>query len=76
MGTWLNVFYPAKGTFVTVKVTDRGPWIRGRILDLSEQAAQSLGLKASGLGYVKIEPVNIIRRLQWTPSNTVTKPKP
>lgn len=55
LGTVLLVSYPSKRTFVRVVVTDRGPWIKGRILDLSERAAQTLGLKPYGVGRVLIE---------------------
>ena len=54
-GTMLMVKYPAKGTSIIVRVNDRGPWVRGRIIDLSEQAAKSLGLR--GLGYIEIVPL-------------------
>jgi rare lipoprotein A len=63
-GTLLMVKYPAKGTFVVVRVNDAGPWVKGRILDLSERAAQSLGLRAYGVGYVQIAPVHLWRS-QW-----------
>jgi rare lipoprotein A len=56
LGTLLMVKYPRKGTFVVVRVTDRGPWIKGRVLDLSERAAQTLGLKPYGVGTVEIKP--------------------
>jgi len=59
LGTLLLVKFPKKGTMITVKVTDRGPWIKGRILDLSEHAAEVLGLKPYGVGYVEAEPVRI-----------------
>ncbi len=59
LGTLLYVKYPAKGTFVVVRVNDRGPFVRGRILDLSEQAAQCLGLKPSGIGQVVITPLHL-----------------
>ncbi len=61
MGTLLLVKYPAKGTFVMVRVNDRGPWISGRILDLSERAAQILGIRVQGLGQVTITPVHLWR---------------
>jgi rare lipoprotein A len=57
-GTYLGVTYGDKR--IVVKVTDRGPFIEGRILDLSKAAAQALGI--SGIGTVKIEvlePENI-----------------
>ena len=64
LGTLLMVQYPTKGTFVVVRVNDTGPWVKGRILDLSERAAQSLGLRAHGVGYVQVAPVHLWRS-QW-----------
>jgi len=58
LGTLLMVKFPSKGTFVVVRVNDRGPWIKGRILDLSERAAQTLGLRPYGVGQVLIAPIN------------------
>ena len=49
-GTWLYVSYEGRG--VIVRINDRGPYIRGRIIDLSAAAAQAIGL---GLGWVEIE---------------------
>jgi len=37
-----------------VTVTDRGPYIHGRTLDLSKGAADAIGLTASGVGRVKV----------------------
>ncbi|WOJ88069.1 septal ring lytic transglycosylase RlpA family protein [Methylocapsa polymorpha] len=39
---------------VTVRVNDRGPFIRGRCLDLSQGAASALGLARAGVGVVRI----------------------
>lgn len=61
LGTLLMVKYPAKGTFVMVRVNDRGPWVHGRILDLSEKAATVLGLKPYGVGQVEITPIHLWR---------------
>ena len=44
-GTKLKVTDPKTGKSVIVKVNDRGPYIHGRILDLSEAAAKSIGNK-------------------------------
>jgi rare lipoprotein A (peptidoglycan hydrolase) len=41
---------------VIVRVNDRGPFIPGRILDLSLGAAQQLGMVRQGLANVRIEP--------------------
>jgi rare lipoprotein A len=54
-GTMLRVRYPKKGTEVTVRVNDRGPHKEERILDLSEGAAEALGLKADGVGEVWLD---------------------
>jgi len=59
MGTLLNVYYPRTHVTVTVRVNDAGPWVKGRILDLSERAATVLGLKGQGVGYVEISPVHL-----------------
>lgn len=60
LGTLLMVRYPRKGTFVVVRVNDRGPWVKGRVLDLSERAAQTLGLKPYGVDRVIIEPFHVV----------------
>jgi len=50
----LNVFNPANGRSVVVRVTDRGPFIRGRIIDLSWRAAKELGIIAQGVAMVVV----------------------
>ncbi len=50
-GTWLKVSFNGRSVFV--RINDRGPYVGGRILDLSYAAAQSLGL--DGIGYVTAE---------------------
>ncbi|MCR5130190.1 MAG: septal ring lytic transglycosylase RlpA family protein [Prevotella sp.] len=56
-GTMLRVKNPANGKEVVVRVTDRGPFIRGRIIDLSWGAAKKLGIIAQGVAMVEIEPI-------------------
>lgn len=51
LGTWLYVTFQGRG--VVVLVNDRGPYIGGRVLDLSHAAAQALGI--SGLGWIKAQ---------------------
>jgi rare lipoprotein A len=58
LGTYLEVTYPRTGITVLVRVTDRGPWVKGRVIDLSERAATTLGLKQRGLGEVEIQPLH------------------
>ncbi|WP_096586635.1 septal ring lytic transglycosylase RlpA family protein [Calothrix sp. NIES-2098] len=54
-GTRVRVTNTRNGRSVVVSITDRGPYIRGRILDLSAGAARILGMMGSGVAPVKIE---------------------
>jgi rare lipoprotein A len=54
-GTRLQCEY--RGRSVTVTVNDRGPFIRGRVLDLSVGAARVIGLIGAGVGRVSCEEV-------------------
>jgi rare lipoprotein A len=45
------------GRSVIVKINDRGPFTRGRIIDLSPRAADALDIKAAGVATVVIEPM-------------------
>jgi rare lipoprotein A len=45
------------GRSVIVKINDRGPYARGRILDLSPRAADELGMKRAGVAAVAVEPL-------------------
>ena len=54
-GTLLKVTNPANGKEVIVRVTDRGPYVKGRIIDLSVRAARELGIIAQGIAPVTVE---------------------
>jgi len=54
-GTRVKVTYLATGKSVVVEINDRGPYVRGRIIDLSAAAAKAIGLYANGIGKVRIE---------------------
>ena len=54
-GTLLKVTNPANGLSVIVKVTDRGPYVKGRIVDLSVRAAKELGIISQGIAPVIVE---------------------
>ncbi len=56
-GTILKVTYPVTKKSVTVRVTDRGPFVKGRDLDLSFGAASKIGLVKNGVGKVKVTVV-------------------
>ena len=55
MGTTVRVTNLANGQSVTVRITDRGPFVNGRVLDLSEGAAKQIDLYRMGVAKVKIE---------------------
>lgn len=59
-GTKLRVYNPANGRNVIVRVTDRGPFVRGRIIDLSWRAAKELGIIAQGVALVTVQRVDDI----------------
>ena len=54
-GTLLKVTNPANGLSVIVKVTDRGPYAKGRVVDLSVRAAKELGIISQGIAPVIVE---------------------
>lgn len=56
-GTLLKVTNASNGKEVVVRVTDRGPHTRGRIIDLSWGAAKELGILNRGVAMVKVEVV-------------------
>ncbi len=55
MGTTVRVTNLATGQSAIVKITDRGPFVSGRILDLSLGAAKATGLYRMGVAKVKVE---------------------
>lgn len=55
-GTMLRVTY--QGRSVVVRVNDRGPFIKGRTIDLSLGAARAIGLTGAGVGHVTVERLN------------------
>jgi peptidoglycan lytic transglycosylase len=54
-GAVIRVTNLANGRMVKVRVNDRGPYARGRILDLSAAAAEGLGMSRDGIARVRIE---------------------
>ena len=56
-GTILKVTNLRNGLTVNVRVTDRGPFGRGRIIDLSYAAAKALGMLSQGVAMVEVQKV-------------------
>ena len=57
LGTYLEVQNLENGKRVIVRVNDRGPFVRGRILDVSPRAARELGFQEQGTADVTIHAV-------------------
>jgi rare lipoprotein A len=57
LGSRVQVTNLENGQAVTVKITDRGPFVRGRIIDLSLAAARALGMTEKGVTRVRLEAV-------------------
>ena len=55
LGTTVRVTNLVNGQTVMVKITDRGPFAHGRVLDLSEAAAKQIDLYRMGVAKVKVE---------------------
>jgi rare lipoprotein A len=58
-GTRVRVTHLGNGRSVVVRINDRGPFVRGRIIDLSRGAAAVIGLERSGLadvGLIVVQP--------------------
>ena len=56
-GTKLRVTNVATGRAVTVRVNDRGPYVAGRVVDVSYSAADALGMVGRGVAKVKLDVV-------------------
>jgi rare lipoprotein A len=56
-GTRLKVTRLDNGLEVLVTVNDRGPWKKGRILDLSRAAAQKLKMTSAGVARIQYEVI-------------------
>ncbi len=53
-GTLVRVTNTRSGSSVVVRINDRGPFVGGRIIDLSRAAASQIGLTSSGVASVKV----------------------
>ncbi|MDB5228922.1 MAG: hypothetical protein JWN78_3115 [Bacteroidota bacterium] len=57
LGTTVKVTNTKNNKSVYVKINDRGPFVKGRIIDLSTKAAEILGYRNKGTAYVKVEVI-------------------
>jgi rare lipoprotein A len=73
-GTLLKVTNPANNRSVIVRVTDRGPFVRSRVIDLSWRAAKELDIISKGIAMVFVEKVaNIV--VPYKPTDEIDLPE-
>lgn len=76
-GTKVLVTELESGKTVVVRINDRGPFKRGRIIDLSKAAAVAIGITQKGVAKVKIEVVDVPGGEEDTPPVTpIASPTP
>jgi len=63
LGTYVLVYNFENGKFVVVRINDRGPYVKGRIIDLSFAAAYELGIHKKGVGKVAVIPLRCLSPL-------------
>ena len=56
-GTRLRVTNVVTGRSVTVRINDRGPYVYGRVVDVSYSAAETLGIVGQGVAKVKLDVI-------------------
>ncbi|MFQ5817738.1 MAG: septal ring lytic transglycosylase RlpA family protein [Terriglobia bacterium] len=55
--TWVRVTNLENSRFTTVRINDRGPFIQGRIIDLSQATAQALAMVGAGTALVRLDVI-------------------
>ena len=58
-GTWLEVSDLDNGKQVEVRITDRGPFVKGRVIDLSLAAARKIEMVGPGIAHVRLRRESI-----------------
>ncbi|WP_321915806.1 septal ring lytic transglycosylase RlpA family protein [Paraburkholderia sp. J11-2] len=69
LGSYVRVRSMATGKSVVVRINDRGPYVKGRIIDLSYAAAKTLGLTEARSMRVQIERVENTQNAQAEPDD-------
>ena len=59
IGSHLRVTNPDNGRSVVVRINDRGPYVRGRSLDLSRSAARQIGMTGEGVCRVRVRVLRV-----------------
>ncbi len=58
-GTVVRVTNLENGRSVKVRIIDRGPYVAGRVIDVSKAAAERLGFRRQGIARVRLEVVRL-----------------
>jgi rare lipoprotein A len=78
-GTKLRVTSLTSGRAVTVRVNDRGPYIKGRVVDLSLSAAKALGMVDAGVAKVRLDvlsrPKRQVKRVCFSTRGALQAPR-
>jgi len=81
LGSLVRVYNLENGLNMIVRINDRGPFIDGRVIDLSRACAEVLGCKDSGLARVRLilltdpqQPNRFASRVAPTPETVATEP--
>ena len=67
LGTVVRVTHTSSGKSVRVTINDRGPYVDGRIIDLSKKAGKRLGILEAGVGPVTVKVVGCKERYGHCP---------
>ena len=62
LGTYVSVYNLRNGKKVVVRINDRGPFVRGRVIDLSYGAAKQIGLVGPGTAPVEVVALGVPRQ--------------
>ena len=62
-GTLLKITNPDNGKYIIVRINDRGPYIKGRDLDLSKYAASELGMIEKGVTMLEVKEIDSSPRM-------------
>ena len=59
LGTVAEVKNLKTGQSQRVRITDRGPYVKGRVLDVTPKVAETIGLKQAGTAPVEVKPISV-----------------
>lgn len=74
LGSYVRVSNLSKTRSVVVRINDRGPFVKGRMIDLSFAAASVLGLQHAGRARVVLEPVEPVSLTLAQPGAAPARP--